>query len=107
MTEVRPPSVRSVKAALRKAELPEAVLAGRGWRTRHVIRTGWHAWEVAGEIRVAHWSPAHLPTSAKSAALGRYQTVLAEAGWKVIEDERGGFLAVLAARPAKEGGSND
>jgi hypothetical protein len=94
MAEARPPSVRSVKAALRKSA-PEAEMQGRGWRTRHVTRAGWHVWEVAGEVRVAHWSPVTLSEHAVSAALGRYWGPLRMAGWKVIEDERGGFLAVL------------
>jgi hypothetical protein len=103
MAEAKSPSVRSVKAALRKTGHPEAEMQGRGWRTRHVTRTGWHAWEVAGEVRVAHWSPVTLSKAAVSAALGRYRDPLRTAGWKVIEDERGGFLAVLAESAGESG----
>jgi hypothetical protein len=91
-----------VSAALRKAGLPQAETQGRTWRTKRVIRAGWHAWDVAGEIRVTHWTASTISPRLLSHALARYAPALAEAGWKVVEDERGGFLAVLAAPPAKE-----
>jgi hypothetical protein len=105
MAEVRPPSVRSVKAALWNAGLAEAATQGSG-RMARVVRGGWHAWSLGGEVRVTHWSVLTLSRPAERAELARYAPALKAAGWKVIEDIRGGLLAVLAM-PAKEGGSND
>lgn len=95
MAEVRPPSVRSVKAALRNAGLPEAETQGSG-RTARVVHGGWRVWSVGTEVRVNHWSVLTLSKPAERAELGSYAPALRRAGWKVIEDERGGFLAVLA-----------
>lgn len=94
MAEVRPPSVRLVKAALRNAGLPEAVTQGSG-RTARVVRGGWRVWSLGTEVRVNHWSVLTLSKPAERAELARYAIALRAAGWKVIEDERGGFLAVL------------
>jgi hypothetical protein len=98
MAEVRPPSVRSVKAALRNADLAEAVAKGSG-RMARVVRGGWHVWSVGTEVRVTHWSVLALSKPAERAELARYAIALRAAGRTVVEDERGGFLAVLAARP--------
>jgi hypothetical protein len=98
VAETKPPSARSVRAVLRNAELPEAVTQGGGPFAR-VVRSGWHVWLSPGEVRVRHWSVLSLSKPAERAELARYVPALEAAGWKVIEDERGGFLAVLAASP--------
>jgi hypothetical protein len=105
MAEVKPPTVRSVKAALRKADFPEAVLRGRPG-TMDGMRSGWHVSETAGEIRVSHWDIG-MSRAGLATALIPYAGALRGAGWRVIEDEQGGFLAVLAAAQEKENGNGE
>ena len=104
MTEVKPPTVRSVKAALRKAGLAEAATDGSG-RTARVVRGGFNVWSVGSDVRVNHWSVLTLSRPAERAELACYVPVLAAAGWRVTENEQAGYLAVLAPR-REEGKGN-
>jgi hypothetical protein len=114
MAEVKPPSVRSVKAALRKAGHAEAVTSGSG-REKRVVTAGFHAWTLGGEVRVTHWTktlPAGFDTPQTWAReqdeqrrkLAAYAEVLKAAGWKIVDASRGrqpGYLAVLAPGGAR------
>jgi hypothetical protein len=114
MAEVRPPSVRSVKAALRNAGLTEAATSGTG-RDKTVVVAGFRTWTLAGEVRVTHWTktiPAGFDTAQtwvrqrdeQFRKLGAYAEVLTAAGWRVVDasqPNQPGYLAVLAG-PAKE-----
>lgn len=105
MTDVKPPTVRLVAAALRKAGLPKGEHGGK-LLNYTVTVSGWTVTDRSGPVTVAHWSRMHVGMDAAEErdALVRYTEVLRAAGWDVEEDKRS---RVLRAHAPKGGGSGE
>jgi len=99
MNEVKPPTVRLVSAALRKAGLPKGEDGGKVLNYAVTV-SGWAVGDRSGAVTVAHWSRLEAGKNANEerGALARYAQVIRAAGWEAVEDKRSRVLRVHAAR---------
>lgn len=99
MAEVRPPSVRLVSSALRRAGLPKGEHGGKVINYAVTV-SGWAVGDKSGGVTVAHWSRLEVGKDASEErdAVARYAQVIRAASSAAEEDKRSRVLRVHAAR---------